>query len=251
MKKPARRKPIQKAPLAPVKPAYPMRINKYLSLKNVATRRAADELIEKKKVFINGRPAKLGDKVNETDNVEVKHTGIRKEYLYYAYNKPAGVTTHSPQVGEKDILQSANLKGVFPVGRLDKNSTGLIILTNDGRITDKLLNPEYVHEKEYTVTVTNNLRPSFKEYMQKGVDLGDYVTKPCKVKIIGDKTFGITLTEGKKHQIRRMCEAMHNDVRQLKRVRIMNVRLGNLAPNTFRKLEGKELETFLQQINMQ
>jgi 23S rRNA pseudouridine2604 synthase len=221
---------------------YPMRINKYLAKQNITTRRGADELIEKKKVFINGKLALLGSKVNENDNVEVKHSGIRTDYVYYAYHKPVGVTTHSPQVGEQDVLQASGLTDVFPIGRLDKNSHGLMILTNDGRLTDKLLNPENDHTKEYIVSVTNNLRPSFKETMENGIDLGDYTTKPCKVKIIGDKTFSITLTEGKKHQIRRMCEAMHNDVKNLERVRIMNIKLGKIAPNSYRKIEGEELE---------
>lgn len=229
-------------------PTYPMRVNRHLALQGIATRRGADELVEKKKVFINGKLAKLGDKVNEGDNVEVKHSGIQREFVYYAYHKPTGVVTHSPLHEEKDVVESSGLKGVFPIGRLDKNSSGLLILTNDGRITDKLLNPEYVHEKEYTVTVTNNLRPSFKEYMEKGIKLDDYTTKPCKVKIIGDKTFAIILTEGKKHQIRRMCEAMHNDVKHLKRVRIMNIKLGKLAPNGHRKIEDRELEVFLEKL---
>jgi 23S rRNA pseudouridine2604 synthase len=242
MKRPLPSKPNKKTTEKAEKPDFPMRINKYLAKLNITTRRGADEMIEKRQVFLNGVIAKLGDKVNEGDNVEVKHSGIRTDYVYYAYNKPVGVITHSPQVGEQDVLQSSNLKGVFPVGRLDKNSHGLMILTNDGRLTDKLLNPDYDHQKEYVVTVKNDLRASFKEYMEKGVDLGDYVTKPCKVKIISGRVFGITLTEGKKHQIRRMCEAMHNEVTDLQRVRIMNIRLGRLLPNAHRKIEGGELE---------
>jgi 23S rRNA pseudouridine2604 synthase len=234
----------------PDKPEYPMRINKYLAKLNLTTRRGGDELIAKKKVFLNGKLAQLGDQVQEGDHVEVKHSGIRTDYLYYAYYKPIGVTTHSPMVGEKDILQSSNLKGVFPVGRLDKNSSGLIILTNDGRLTDKLLNPDREHEKEYQVSVVNSLRPSFKESMEKGVDLGEYVTKPCKVKVVGDRTFLITLTEGKKHQIRRMCEAMHNDVKDLHRTRIMNIKIGKLAPNSSRKIEGVELDELKKKLGM-
>ncbi len=240
MKKP----PKKQSKVPSVMPEFPMRINRYLAKKNITTRRGADELIEKKKVFINGSLAKLGDKVNENDNVEVKQSGIRTDYVYYAYHKPRGVITHSPQEGEKDILEACGLTNVFPIGRLDKDSRGLIILTNDGRLTDKLLNPEYNHEKEYMVTVTNKLRPSFKEYMEKGIDLGEYVTEPCKVKIIADNVFSITLTEGKKHQIRRMCEAMRNDVRDLVRVRIMNIRLDKLAENSYRKIERTELEAF-------
>ena len=229
----------------PEKPLYPMRINRYLALRSISTRRGADELISKKQVFINGQLAQLGDKVNESDKVEIIEKKNPKINRYYAYHKPVGVTTHSPQVGEEDVLSASKLKGVFPIGRLDKDSSGLIILTNDGRITDPLLNPDSLHEKEYEVSVVNNLRPSFKENMEKGVKIDDYVTKPCKVKILGSKKFNIILTEGKRHQIRRMCEALHNDVQTLKRLRIMNVRLGNLPPNSNRLLEGTELKTLL------
>jgi 23S rRNA pseudouridine2604 synthase len=233
------------------KPEFPMRINKYLAKQNITTRRGADELIEKKKVYINNKLAVLGDKVKEGDQVEVKHSGKATPMLYYAYHKPIGVITHSPQMGEKDVLQSSNLKGVFPVGRLDKMSHGLLILTNDGRVTDKLLNPEFEHEKEYVVTVTNNLRPSFKEHMENGIRIDDCTTKKCKVKILGDRTFSIILTEGKKHQIRRMCEVMHNQVLELMRTRIMNIKLGNMAPNSFRKIEGEELETLKKALHLQ
>jgi len=122
------------------KPEYPMRINKYLASKRYCTRREADEIIEKGKVLINGKRAALGDKVSEKDVVEVKFR--QKKYRYFAYNKPRGIITHSPQGEEEDIAMKVPLEGVFPVGRLDKDSYGLIILTDDGRITDKLLNPE-------------------------------------------------------------------------------------------------------------
>jgi 23S rRNA pseudouridine2604 synthase len=245
-----KKNPPKKAANEPEKPEYPMRINKYLAKQNIATRRAADELIEEKKVYLNGRLAVLGDKVNEGDQVELKHTGKPTPLLYYAYHKPVGVITHSPQMGEKDVLQSSKLKNVFPIGRLDKMSHGLLILTNDGRLIDKLLNPEFDHEKEYVVTVTNNLRQSFKEHMEAGIRLDDYTTKKCKVKILGDRTFSIILTEGKKHQIRRMCEVMHNQVVGLMRTRIMNIKLGNMAPNSHRKIEGEELEILLQSLGM-
>lgn len=235
----------EKPPVPQVGPEFPMRINKYLAREGFSTRRGADELIEKGFVTINNVKAQLGSKVNEGDEVEVTQTGRPKKYYYYAYHKPVGVVTHSPQVGEKDVLKASGLKNVFPIGRLDKDSHGLMILTNDGRITDKLLNPAGAHEKEYIVTTVNPLRPSFKENMEKGVDIGEILTKPCKVKVISEKVFSIVLTEGKRHQIRRMCEAMHNDVKHLERIRIMNIRLGNLAPNSFRKIEERELETFL------
>ena len=196
-----------------------MRINKYLALKKISTRRGADELVEQKKVFINGKLAVLGSKVNEIDLVEVKGAKT-KEYLYFAYNKPIGIETGSPR------------EDLFPLGRLDKASNGLLILTNDGRITDQLLNPKYFHEKEYVVRTSNKLRSSFKKKMETGVNIEGYLTKPCKVKIISDFSFKVILTEGKKHQIRRMCSALFQEIADLKRERIMNIKLGNLKPNT-------------------
>jgi len=234
----------------PAKDGYPMRINKYLAKQGVATRRAADDLIAKKKVLINGRIAVLGDKVSETDKVELAGTIPAQNNLYYAYNKPVGIITHSPQVGERDIRQSVPMDGVFPVGRLDKDSSGLIILTNDGRVTDRLLNPDYDHDKEYQVRVTENLREGFKKAMEAGVDIEGYLTAPCKVRKTGPRSFNVTLTEGKKHQIRRMVAALHNQVVDLERVRILNIRLENLKPGAWRPIAGDELKTFLTQIGM-
>lgn len=212
-----------------------MRVNKYLALKQIATRRGADDLVREKKVFINGKPAVLGSKVGETDKVEVK-SGKAKEYKYYAYNKPIGTETASPK------------EGLFPIGRLDKASHGLLILTNDGRITDQLLSPKYFHEKEYVVKTSNKLRASFKEKMEKGVNIEGYKTRPCKVKIINDFTFRVILTEGKKHQIRRMCSALFQEVADLKRERVMNIKLGVLKPKGLREIKGEELITFLDQV---
>ena len=228
---------------------YPMRINKYLAREGIATRRGADELIARGKVLVNGRVAVLGEKVHKGDTVELKGSSSPKKFLYYAYNKPVGVITHSPQLGEKDIKQSVPMD-VFPVGRLDKNSSGLIILTNDGRVTDRLLNPDYEHDKEYRVRTLEPLRESFKKTMEQGVDIEGYLTKHCSVRKTGPKSFTITLTEGKKHQIRRMVAALHNTVVELERMRILNIRLDNLASGTWRAIEGDELKTFLAQIGM-
>ena len=225
-----------------------MRINKYLAHKNLCTRREADTLIIAGKVLINGRKAKLGDQVAEADKVDVRFRA--KAQRYFAYNKPRGIITHSPSRNERDIRQSTPLVGIFPVGRLDKDSHGLIILTDDGRITDKLLNPEYEHEKEYIVTVKEKLASNFKQRMEKGVHIEGYTTKPCIIKILGDKKFSITITEGKKHQIRRMVAALHNTVVELERVRILNIRLDGLAPGAWRPITGDELKTFLAQIGI-
>lgn len=223
-----------------------MRINKYLAHKNYCTRREADTLITAGKVTINGKPAQLGDKVNENDNVQVRFRV--KKYRYFAYNKPRGVITHSPEEDERDIRQSIPLVGVFPIGRLDKDSKGLIILTDDGRITDKLLNPDYTHEKEYIVSTTEELPSNFKAKMEAGVNIEGYVTKPAVVKVLSPKKFSIVLTEGKKHQIRRMVAFFGLATASLERVRIMNVRLSGLKEGESRPILGQELATFLKSL---
>lgn len=243
--------------------AYPMRINKYLAKQGISTRRGADELITQGKVLLNGKVAVLGDKVQEGDKVEMRALRKPKKYVYFAYNKPVGIITHSPQEGEKDIKQAVEtapemrgtpsgipMRDVFPVGRLDKDSSGLLILTNDGRVTDRLLNPDYEHDKEYRVRTLDPIRDSFKKTVEAGINIEGYLTKPCVVRKTGPKTFNITLTEGKKHQIRRMVAAMHNTVVDLERTRILNIRLDNLKPGAWRPIEGTELETFLEKIGM-
>jgi pseudouridine synthase len=226
-----------------------MRINKYLARKGVATRRAADELVAERKVRINGRIALLGDKVEEDDRVDIVKRRPKTEPLYLAYHKPLGVITHSPQLGEKDIKQSVPMD-VFPVGRLDKDSSGLIILTNDGRITDRLLNPEYEHEKEYRVQVAKRLREGFKKAIEPGVLIEGYQTRPCTITKTGERSFSITLTEGKKHQIRRMVAALHNSVTELTRTRILNIRLDDLKPGAWRPIEGEERTQFLAHLGL-
>lgn len=214
-----------------------MRINKYLALKKIATRRGADELVKAKRVFINGKLAVLGSQAEESDTIEVRGTK-KKNYRYFAYNKPIGVETSSPR------------EDLFPIGRLDKNSHGLLILTNDGRITDQLLNPKYYHEKEYVVRTSNKLRSSFKKKMEAGVNIEGYQTRPCRIKILNENTFRITLTEGKKHQIRRMCSALFQEIADLKRERIMNIKIGNLKSNNLREIKGDELDVFLKSLGL-
>ncbi len=226
--------------------SFPMRINKYLALKGYCTRKDADLLIDIRQVNVNGRPAIIGEKIYETDKVTVRQHKLK--YRYFAYNKPVDVITHSPQGWEKDIAGSIAISGVFPVGRLDKASSGLIILTDDGRITDRLLNPKYKHEKEYRVTTAENLHATFKQKMEAGVDIGDHLTRKCKVTVIGEKKFFIIISEGKKHQIRRMCSALHTDVVALERTRIMNIKLGNLASGVHRVISGPELQEFLKEL---
>lgn len=230
--------------------AYPLRINKYLAYRGYSTRRGADEIITKGQVFINGRLAVLGDKVEKSDKVEVRFRGKQKPYIYIAYNKPKGILTHSAQEGERDIKQEVAIKEVFPIGRLDKDSRGLIILTNDGRITERLLGPKYLHEKEYLVKVKGSLRSNFKEKMEAGVQIENEKTGKCKVEIVNKNTFKIILTEGKKHQIRRMCVALFQEVEDLRRIRIMNIQLASLEEGKSRKIEGEELQTFLHSLDL-
>lgn len=230
---------------------YPMRINKHLAKEGVATRRGADELIARGKVLVNGKVALVGQKITKSDKVTIRGISTTKKLVYYAYNKPVGVITHSPQHGEKDVQQSAKLgKDVFPIGRLDKDSSGLLILTNDGRLTDRLLNPDHDHDKEYRVKTQEPLRESFKKTMEAGVNIEGYLTKPCTVRKIGPTTFTITLTEGKKHQIRRMVAALHNTVVALERTRVLNIKLNGLQPGETRPIEGEELATLFTKIGM-
>lgn len=238
-----------------------MRINKYLADQKIASRRKADEMIEAKRVLINGKVAKLGDQVLPTDKVTVKKDSKEIGHLYFAYNKPRNVLTHSAKGDDMDIgkMIKGKTEGakVFPLGRLDKDSHGLIILTNDGRITGKLLNPEENHEKEYIVETETKIDEAFAKALEKGVVIKEeyskvtYKTKPCLVTILGYKKFSIVITEGKKRQVRRMVEALKNQVKDLTRVRIMNIKIGAMKENTVRRITGGELQQFLQELGMQ
>jgi len=227
----------------------PVRINKYLANQGVATRRAVDELIEGGKVFINGKKAVLGDKVNEGDKVETKGR-TKQDLKYFAFYKPKGIVTHSPTEGEREIKDMAP-KDTFPIGRLDKNSEGLIILTNDGRITDRILSPKYEHEKEYLVGVREPVTAAFLRAMEGGVNIEGYKTKKTKTKRIDDHIFSIILIEGKRHQIRRMCMALGNPVTTLKRVRVMTIEIKTLKEGQARPLVGEEKEVFLKSLELE
>lgn len=230
---------------------YPIRINKYLAESKHSTRRGADDLVSTGSVFINGRVAKLGEMVNEGDKIEVRYrAGKKKKLIYFVYNKPRGIVTHSAEKGEKDIKDMVPIKGIFPIGRLDKESSGLIILTNDGRVTERLLSPKFYHEKEYVVTTKDKLANNFKQKMEEGVKIGNEVTRPSKIEILDNNKFKIILTEGKNRQIRRMCAALHQEVRTLKRVRIMDLEIADLKENQYREIDGKELETFLASLEL-
>ena len=231
-----------------------MRINKYLKDKGLSTRRGADELIEQGSVFVNGKLAKIGQEVNHRDTIEIKNKkGVKEEKLYYiAYSKAMGVLTNKDTKHDKDILTVTNFKDennkeikVFPVGRLDKESYGLILITNDGRITDKLLSPRFKHEKEYIVTVDKPFNDFFLQRMENGIRMDGSITKKAKTERESANSFKIILTEGKKRQIRRMCEALHHNVVDLYRTRIMNVEIGKLKPGEYRHLKEDEKKELL------
>src|SRR3989338_7274826 len=166
-----------------------IRINKYLADKGLATRRGADGLVGAGKIFVNGKRAVLGQKVGAEDTVEVRGAANNVPHRYVAYNKPKGFVTHGKAETEKEIADIFKMDGLFPVGRLDKNSEGLLILTNDGRITDRLLNPKYDHEKEYAVEISTTVSPSFAKKLESGVNIGEEgLTRPCEVKLTDSHT---------------------------------------------------------------
>lgn len=230
----------------PKKNSSSVRINRYLAEKGLATRRGGDALVLEGKVLINGRVAKLGDKVTKKDKVEIAGQELAKDYAYFAYNKPAGVVTVGAQNNEKEIKDVVNFPvPVFPVGRLDKDSEGLILMTNDGRVTDRLLSPKSNHQKEYLVRTHETINNSLLQRLKQGVRLGTTVTKPALVKKTEQHEMEIVLTEGKNRQIRRMCASLGYNVTNLRRFRIENIELGKLKHGEYREIKGKELEDFL------
>lgn len=229
-----------------------MRINKYLTDHGFCSRREADRLIEAGKVFINGRRAILGAQVEEKAVVTVsgqKVAGVSRK-VYIMYNKPIGITCTTDKSIRTNIVDAVNHPmRVFPIGRLDKESNGLIFLTNDGDIVNKILRAQYGHEKEYIIRVRKLVTEDFLKKMSNGVDIGGYVTKPCKVTKMSDRIFSIILTEGKNRQIRRMCEALGNEVKALQRIRIMNVKLlPHLEPGMWKDIPKPVLKSLKQMI---
>ncbi|MED4908985.1 23S rRNA pseudouridine(2604) synthase RluF [Brevibacillus centrosporus] len=221
-----------------------MRINKYISETGFCSRRESDKLIEAGRVTINGRLAELGSTVSPGDDVRIDGNplGAKKKSVYIALNKPVGITCTTELHVKGNIIDFVNHpERIFPIGRLDKDSQGLILLTNDGDIVNKILRAENNHEKEYIVTVDKPITPLFIQGMSGGVRILGTVTKPCKVTKISDRVFKIVLTQGLNRQIRRMCQAFSYQVRQLKRVRIMNIELGELRVGQWRDLTEREL----------
>ena len=228
-----------------------IRLNKYIASSGLCSRREADSLIENGKVTINGIVAVQGTKVNEGDVVLVGGKKITPDddMIYIAFNKPLGVTCTTDKRDPSNIIDFIGFdERIFPVGRLDKNSSGLILLTNDGSIVNKLLRAENGHEKEYLVTVNRPYDKNFIKQMESGVPVLGQLTLPCKIKPAGDKTFKIILHQGLNRQIRRMCEYLGYKVTKLKRIRFMNINLGDLETGKWRYLTPDEKKELLKDI---
>ena len=229
------------------------RINKFLSEVGHCSRRAADKLIAQNRVTINGKIPELGTKIKESDVVKVDGeliTGAKEKPVYLAFNKPVGIVCTTDTRVEKDnIIDFINYPTrIFPIGRLDKPSEGLIFLTNDGDIVNKILRARNHHEKEYLVTVNKPITTEFISKMENGVPILDTVTRKCRVEKIAEKQFKIILTQGLNRQIRRMCEHLDYRVRKLKRVRIMNVQL-DVPIGKWRDLTPAELREINQLVS--
>ena len=224
-----------------------MRLNKYLSESGAWSRRQADGLIGEGRVTVNGRPASIGQVLGEGDEVRVDGDvvgGARKRArpVYIALNKPAGVICTTERSVAGNIVDFVDHpERVFPIGRLDKESEGLILLTNDGDIVNQVLRVENAHEKEYLVAVDRQVTPDFVERMARGIRLTEGLTRPCKVMKIGARVFRIVLVQGLNRQIRRMCEALGYEVTALQRVRIMHIQLGSLQVGRWRNLTPREV----------
>lgn len=231
-----------------------MRINKYLAEAGIVSRRGADQWILDGRVLINGIPAELGSRVQPEDEVTVDGKVISQEQdlVYIALNKPVGITSTTERHIEGNIVDFVNHdQRIFHIGRLDKDSDGLILLTNDGDIVNEILRSENDHEKEYIVTVNERITSTFLEKMASGVRILDTVTKPCKVKQLGPHTFSIILTQGLNRQIRRMCSALGFTIKRLQRVRIMNIELGSLPIGKWRDLTDQEKQTLFAMLDYQ
>lgn len=223
------------------------RINKFLSEAGFCSRRAADRLIEQGRVTVDGAVAQMGSRVEKGSRICVDGKEISKEEetVVIAFNKPVGIVCTAEKKEKNNVIDFIGYpKRIFPVGRLDKDSEGLLLLTNDGELMNRILKASGGHEKEYIVTVDKEVTKAFVEKMARGVPVLDRITAPCTVEIINKFSFRIILTQGLNRQIRRMCEFFDYHVVQLKRVRIMNIRLGGLAKGQYRNLteaERKEL----------
>jgi len=225
-----------------------LRLNKYISETGVCSRREADKWIDAGRVTCNGNPAALGTQVGEGDVICIdgQPIGAKKKQIYIALNKPVGVTCTTEAHIEDNIIELLRYpERIFPIGRLDKDSEGLILLTNDGDIVNEILRSENNHEKEYIVTVDRPITDLSLKMMASGIKIMGELTKPCKVGRIDQKSFRMILTQGLNRQIRRMCSALGYKARRLQRVRIMNIHLGTLGSGQWRHLSDSELAGLL------
>ncbi|MGH8129820.1 MAG: pseudouridine synthase [Steroidobacteraceae bacterium] len=226
-----------------------MRLNKHISESGICSRREADAWIAAGRVTVNGAPGALGTQVKEGDVVLVdgRPLPIRQKDVYIAFNKPRGVTCTTERGVAGNIIDFiGHRERIFPIGRLDKDSEGLILLTNNGDIVNEILRVEHGHEKEYRVTVERPATDTFLAMMARGVRIGGEKTKPCVVARAGCDSFRIVLTQGLNRQIRRMCSALGFRVQRLTRVRIMHIRLGSLESGQWRNLTPEEIRRFQQ-----
>ncbi|WP_285768618.1 23S rRNA pseudouridine(2604) synthase RluF [Peribacillus sp. SI8-4] len=229
-----------------------MRINKYISESGITSRRGADKWIAEGRVTINGAVAELGSQAQPGDDVRVdgKPIKVEQQNVYIALNKPIGITSTTEKHIKGNIVDFVNHPlRIFHIGRLDKDSSGLILLTNDGDIVNEILRAENKHEKEYIVTVDKPLTASFIKEMSSGVEILDTKTLPCKVEQLNKYTFNITLMQGLNRQIRRMCSALGYEVRDLHRIRIMNIHLDGLALGQWRDLTEDELKELFTELD--
>jgi 23S rRNA pseudouridine2604 synthase len=225
-----------------------VRLNKYISETGVCSRREADKWISEGRVTLNGAPATLGHKVAAGDEVRIDGNliGAKKQAIYIALNKPVGITcTTEAHVADNIVQLVGHSERIFPVGRLDKESEGLILLTNDGDIVNEILRSENEHEKEYVVAVNRPITDLSLKMLASGVKIMGMTTKPCKVERIDAETFRIVLTQGLNRQIRRMCSALGYRVQRLKRVRIINIQVGALRTGEWRYLSESEVAGLL------
>lgn len=229
------------------------RLNKYMADSGYCSRREADRLIAEGRVRIDGQPGALGDRVLPGMIVTVDGQPLsgEGEKVYILLNKPKGIVcTADPREPMNVVDYIGHPARIFPVGRLDKDSEGLLLLTSDGGIVNRLLRAAGGHEKEYEVTIDRPVTPEFVRRMTAGVPILDTVTLPCKVRRTGERSFNIILVQGLNRQIRRMCEALGANVTHLRRVRIMNLRLGRLQPGQWRDLTAEELETLFSSLDI-
>lgn len=229
-----------------------IRLNKFLSDAGYCSRREADRLVEQGVVKVNGKTAVMGQKVTINDSIMVKGKNISREeeQILIALNKPVGIECTTDLNNPDNIVDFINFdKRVYPIGRLDKNSQGLILLTNDGSIVNNILKGSNYHEKEYVVTVDKPVTDDFIKKMSTGVRIIDQVTRPCKVAKVKKHVFNIVLTQGLNRQIRRMCGELGYNVQKLKRIRIMNIELGNLPVGQYRKVTDSELKELMRNFN--